>query len=80
MNLLNNQTDTELTIEILEFLQANSNQSDEIKEVKDLQILKSDLMYERDEIKEDIKVNKILLKHFDKQINEKQKELRLEQY
>jgi hypothetical protein len=80
VNLLNNQPDMDLTIEIVEFLQANSNQFDEIKEVKDLQILKSNLMYDLDEIKDDIKVNKTLLKHFDKQINEKQKELGLEQY
>jgi hypothetical protein len=78
--LLNNQTDMDLTIEILEFLQANPNQLDEIKEVKDLQILKSDLIYERDEIKDAIKVNKFLLKNLYKQINEKQKELGLELY
>ncbi len=80
VNLLKNQKDMALTIEILEFLKANPDLLNKIKEVKDLQLLVWSLMIDREEIENDIEVNKILLKHFDKQINEKQKELGLKQY
>ena len=60
IHFLNNHKDLDLIIEILEFLKANSN--------------------DLDEIKNDIKVNEILYKHFDEQINEQRKELGLEQY
>ena len=80
VNFLNKQKDIDLIVEIVGFLEANYNHFDEIKEVKDLQILISNLMYDRDELVNDIRVNKILLKHFDEQINEKRKELGLKQY
>lgn len=80
VNLLNNQKDLDLTIEILEFLQANSHIFYEIKGVKDLKILKSNLMYDIDETKDELKSVKVVLEHFYKQINQKQKELGLEQY
>ena len=43
VNLLKNQNDLDLTLEIIEFLQANSDHFYEIKEVIDLQMYKSDL-------------------------------------
>jgi hypothetical protein len=80
VNLLNNQKDLDLTIEILEFLQVNSDNFYEIKEVKDLQILKSDLSYDINEIKDELEAAKVVLEHLYKQINQKQKDLGLEQY
>ena len=65
IHFLKNQNDMDFIIEILEFLQTNPEHFDEIKEVKDLQILKSNLMCDRDEIKNEITYNKMLLKCYE---------------
>ncbi len=71
--LLNDQKDLDLTIEILEFLKANPDLLNKIKEIKDLQIIVWNMMIDRDEIENDIKVDKTLLKHYDENIAKKNK-------
>jgi len=78
VELLNDQ-DMDRIIEIVEFLYANPQQRNEIHESIDLQILNSNLKFERDEIKEEIKSNKIILKYFYNKIRQKQRQLGLEQ-
>lgn len=80
VNLLNDQKNMKLTIEILEFLTANPHLLNKIKEVKDLQLLVWNLTWDKEDIEHDIEVNKTISKYFDKQINEKQKKLGLEQF
>ena len=58
VNLLKDQQDMDLTIDRLEFLKANTNHFEEIKEIEDLEFSISNLKYERDEIIDEIKVNK----------------------
>ena len=78
VNLLNDQKGMDSTSEILEFLNANPDLLNKIKEFKDLQILVWNLMCDREEIENDIKVNQTLFKHYDEQVNEKRKKLGLE--
>ena len=79
--LLNDQKNLDLTIEILEFLKANPDLLNKIKEIKDLQIIVWNIMVDRDEIENDIKVDKTLLKHYDENMaKKKQKELGIDQY
>jgi hypothetical protein len=78
--LLKDPKDTDLTIEILEFLKANPDLLNKIKEIKDLQMILWNLMIDRDEIENDIKVDKTLLKHYDKIIDKEQKELGIDPY
>ncbi len=80
VNLLNDQKGMDLTIEILEFLKANPDLLNKIKEFKDLQLLVWNLMIDREEIENDIKVDKILLKHLDKQIKNRREELGFEKF
>ncbi|HSA75882.1 MAG TPA: hypothetical protein VLE21_06815, partial [Candidatus Nitrosocosmicus sp.] len=80
VNLLKNQKDLDLIIEIFEFLQVNSDHFYEIKEVMDLQMYKSNLMCDIDEIKEDIQSKIIILAHLYKQIIHKHNVLGLEHY
>ena len=70
----------DLTIDILEFLKANPDLLNKIKGFKDLQLLVWNLMIDRKEIENDIKVDKTLLKHFDKQIENRREELGLEKF
>ena len=69
--LLNDQKNLDLTIEILEFLKANPDLLNKIKEIKDLQIIVWNMMIDRDEIENDIKVDKTLLKHYDENMAKK---------
>ena len=80
VNLLNDQKGMDSTIEILEFLKANPGLLNEIKKFKDLKLLVWNLMIDRKEIENDIKVDKTLLKHFDKQIENRREELGLEKF
>jgi len=80
VNLLNDQKSMDLTIDILEFLKANPDLLNKIKGFKDLQLLVWNLMIDRKEIENDIKVDKTLLKHFDKQIENRREELGLEKF
>ena len=80
VNLLKNPKDLDLFLEIFEFLQANSDHFYEIKEVIDLQMYKSDLKCDIDDMEENIKSNNTILEHLHKQIIQKQKVLGLEHY
>ncbi len=77
VNLLNDQKGMDLTIEILEFLKVNPDLLNKIKEIKDLEIIIRDLMAEREEVKEDIEVDKTLLRFYDGQLQVKEKQLGL---
>jgi len=77
VNLLKNQKDLDLILEIFEFLQANSDHVYKIKGVIDLQMYKSDLMCDIDDMEENIKSNNTILEHLHKQIIQKQKVLGL---
>ncbi len=66
-----------LTIEIIEFLRVNPKYWKKIKEIKDLQIIIWNLMADREEVEEDIGVNKTLLRYSDEQIEKKEKQLGL---
>ena len=78
--LLKHQKNMAVTIEILEFLKANPDLLNKIKEFKDLQLLVWNLMIDRKEIGNDINVDKTLLKHFDKLIKNRREELGLEKF
>lgn len=77
VNLLNDQKDMDLTIEILEFLKANSALLSEINEFKDLQLLVWNLIIDREEIEDDIEVKKTLDQFYDGQLQMKEKQLGL---
>ena len=66
-----------LTIEILEFLRVHPEYWKEIIEIKDLKIIIWDLMADREDIEEDIWAKKILCRHYDEQIQIKEKQLGL---
>ena len=75
--LLKDQNDVALTIEIIEFLRGNPKYWKKIKEIKDLQIMVWNLMVDREEIEEDIEVDKTLLRYYDEQMEKKKKQLGL---
>jgi hypothetical protein len=77
ISLLKDQKDSVLTIEILEFLRVNPKYWKKIKEIKDLQIMVWNLMVDREEIEQDIKVDKSLLRYYDEQMEKKKKQLGL---
>jgi hypothetical protein len=77
VSLLNDPKGMDLTIEILEFLRVHPEYWKEITEIKDLEIIKWNLMADREDIEEEIGVNKILLRHYDGQIQIKEKQLGL---
>jgi hypothetical protein len=77
IRLLKDQKDMDFTIEILEFLKVNPQHWKKIKEIKDLQIIKWNLMADLEEIEDDIEVNKKLLRFYDRQIQTKEKQLGL---
>ena len=66
-----------LTIEILEFLRVHPEYWKEIIEIKDLKIMIWDLMADREDIEEDIWVNKILCRHYDGKLQIKEEQLGL---
>jgi hypothetical protein len=78
--LLKGEKDMDLSIEILEFLKANPDLFNKIKETKDLQTIVWNLMIDWEEIECDIEVSKTLLKHYDKEIEKKKKKLGIDQY
>jgi hypothetical protein len=77
ISLLKDQKDSVLTIEILEFLRVNPKYWKKIKEIKDLQIMVWNLMVDREEIEQDIEVDKSLLRYYDEQMEKKKKQLGL---
>ncbi len=77
ISLLKDQNDVALTIEIIEFLRVNPKYWKKIKEIKDLQIMVWNLMVDREEIEEDIEVDKTLLRYYDEQMEKKKKQLGL---
>ena len=77
IHLLKDKNDMALTIEIIEFLRVNPKYWKKIKEIKDLQIIIWNLMADREEVEEDIGVNKTLLRYYDEQIEKKEKQLGL---
>ncbi len=77
IRLLKDQKDMTLTIEIIEFLRLNPTHWKKIKEIKDLEIIILDLMADREEVEEDIEVNKTLLRFYDGQLQVKEKQLGL---
>ena len=77
IHLLKDKKDIDLTIEILEFLRVHPEYWKEIVEIKDLEIIKWDLMADREDIEEDIGAKKILLRHYDGQMQIKEKQLGL---
>ena len=72
IHLLKDKNDMALTIEILEFLQVNPKYWKKIKEIKDLEIIIWNLMADREEVEEDIGVNKTLLWYYDGQVQLKE--------
>ena len=77
IHLLKDKKDMALTIEILEFLRVHPEYWKKINEIKDLEIRIWNLMAVREDIEEEIGVNKILLRHYDGQIQIKEKQLAL---
>jgi hypothetical protein len=77
IHLLKDKNDMALTIEIIEFLRVNPKYWKKIKEIEDLQIIIWNLMADREEVEEDIGVNKTLLRYYDEQIEKKEKQLGL---
>ena len=77
ISLLKDQKDSVLTIEILEFLRVNPKYWKKIKEIKDLEVIIWNLMADREDVEEDIEVNKTLLRYYDRQIQIKEKQLGL---
>jgi hypothetical protein len=77
IHLLKDKKDMALTIEILEFLRVHPEYWKEIMEIRDLKVIKWNLMADREDIEEDIGAKKILLRHYDGQIRIKEKQIGL---
>ena len=77
IRLFKDKNDMALTIEIIEFLRVNPKYWKKIKEIKDLEIIIWNLMADREEVEEDIGVNKTLLRFYDGQLQVKEKQLGL---
>ncbi len=73
--LLKDEKDLDSTIEILEFLKANRHLLKKIKEIKDRQIMIWNLMADKEEIKNEIENDQIILQAYDELIEKKQKQL-----
>jgi cell fate (sporulation/competence/biofilm development) regulator YlbF (YheA/YmcA/DUF963 family) len=77
VNLLKDKNDLDSTIEILGFLKVNPKYWKKIKEIKDLEIIIEEMKAYREEIEEDIEVNKILDQFYERQLQEKEEQLGL---
>ena len=77
IHLLKDKKDIDLTIEILEFLRVHPEYWKKIIEPRDLEIIISNLMADREDIEEDIWSKKILCRHYDRQMQIKEEQLGL---
>lgn len=77
IHLLKDKKDMALAIEILEFLRVHPEYWKKINEIRDLDIIIWNRMAVRDNIEEEIGVNKILCRHYDGQIQIKEEKLGL---
>ena len=77
IHLLKDKKDMALTIEILEFLKVYPEYWKKIIEIRDLEIIISNLKADRNDIEKEIWVNKILCRHYEGQIQIKEKQLAL---
>jgi hypothetical protein len=77
IRFLSGQNDLDLCIEILEFLIANPEHWQKIKKSKDLETVIQDRKDYLMEIEEEIETKKIINKHYDRQLQTKEKKLGL---
>ena len=77
IQLLKDQKNMTLILEILEFLISNPDLWEKIKEIEDLQTIIWNLMADREEIENDIKVDQTILIHYDRQVEKMERKLGL---
>ncbi len=77
IHLLKDQKNMALILDILEFLISNPDLWKKIKEIENLQTIIWNLMADREEIEHDIKVNQTLIMHYDRQMEEMERQLGL---
>lgn len=77
IHLLEDKNDMDLTIEILAFLRVNPKYWKKIKKIEDLEIVIWNLMADIEEYEEELRSIKILVRHYDGQIQIKEKQLGL---
>jgi hypothetical protein len=75
ISLLKEQKNLSLIINIVEFLVKNPHHLKKITDLRDLQREIWDLMSERDEIREDVRISKCVDKHYDSKLELKRKKI-----